>query len=544
MLTRGYRLQEALVCYWAQQAIDQCTDIDDAGLAEHIAPVQEALAAARRDRRMVFIGGKGCGKTSLLAAVAGNPVIARAPWEGAYVCWRYRCDDGDATGSRFLPDETLEGLELVDTAPCDTASETIAALLPGADVVVAVMDARAPQDSPAWALLTALPDKAVGTVLLALTHTDELSAEALLELDRSIRDLCRERLQTVPAACHVSPANTAAVETFTSRVQEALNAPGGVRAALRRVQEAAENLIYKQGSVLKKREDVMRLDTGFLSGIEQEIENFLTRQQQGAKAMCDHYTDAVRRVRPRLLRRFARTFGWVLSPVTLLRLEIFGTGVEKVYCYMVQQDIKRLQEENDRNFALSCAAHWKSVRPRMKQTLDCEIGDFPEAELAQELADLRTRMERDIYEPFLQERVRATLSVAFREPMGWMRLIIICACLLLMVAGLIGYLGQDTIACYIVAAAAALWLPGCVAHLVVASRLKRVVTEVSEQLYERMRDAMAPIVERLIVSRVSAYRRLYTTPRRKVSEREANLQPMQQRHSEIHRMIRAAAPRL
>lgn len=544
MLTRGYRLQEALVCYWAQQAIDQCSEIDDAALAEYVQPVQEALAAVRRDRRVVFIGGKGCGKTALLAAVSGHEIMAKAPWEGAYVCWRYRCTDGDATASRFLPDETLEGLELVDTAPCETAGEAIAKLLPGADVIVAVLDGRAPQDSPVWPLLAALPENAAGTLLLALTHTDALSADALLQLGQSIRDLCRDRLQAMPAACHVSPGNAAAIESFTTRVQEALNAPGGIRAALRRVQETAENLIYKQGSVLKKREDVMRLDTGFLAGIEQEIENFLARQQQGSNMLCDHFTDAVRRVRPRLLRRFGRTFGWFLSPVTLLRLEIFGAGVEKVYCSMVQQEVNRLQEENDRNFTLSCAAHWKSVRPRMKQTLDCEIGDFPEEELAAELAQLRSRMERDLYEPFLQDRVRPTLSAVFREPMGWMRALIIILCLLLATAGFVGYLGQDNMACDIIGAAGLLWIAGSIGHLIVAHRLKQEITNISEKLYTTMHGVLRPVVDRLIISRVAAYRRLYTTPRQKVSDREANLQPMQQRHSEIHRMIRAAAPRL
>lgn len=544
MLNRSYRTQEALTCYWARQAIELCGDIDDASLQEHIAPVQEALAAVQRPRRVVFVGGKGSGKTGLLAAVASCPVMAKAPWEGAYVCWRYRCDDGDATGSRFIPEPSLEGLELVDTAPCERAGETIQPLLPGADVVVAVVDARAPQDSPVWPLLAALPENAVGAVLLALTFTDMLSAEAVVQLGKTMRGLCRERLQAMPAICNVSPANAKAVETFTARVQDALASPGGIRAALRRVQETVENLIYKQGSVLKKREDVTRMDSGFLAAIEQEIENFLTRQKQGSKAHGDHFTDAVRRVRPRLLRRFSRAFGWFLSPVTLLRLELFGAGVEKAYCSLVQQDVCRLQEENDRNFILSCAAHWKSVRPRMKQTLECEIGEFPEEELAAELAQLRTRLAHDLSGPFLHFRVRPQLSGAFREPAGWMRAVIVACCLVLTVAGLCGYLGQNAVACDLVAAAALMWAAGSVAHLVTASRLRRAVTGLSEDLYPVMHEALAPVVDGLIVSRVAAYRRLYTAPRRKVAEHESSLEPLRRRHSEIHRMIRSVSPRL
>lgn len=544
MLNRSYRTQEALTCYWARQAIELCGAIDDSSLEEHVGPVQTAVAAVQRQRRVVFVGGRGCGKTGLLAAVCGCPVMAKAPWDGAYVCWRYRCDDGDATCSRFIPEPSLEGLELVDTAPCETVGETLRTLLPGADVVVAVIDGRALQDSPVWALLASLPENSVGSVLLALTFTDMLSAEAVVQLGENVRELCRERLQAMPAACNVSPANAAAVETFTARVQDALGAPGAIRADLRRVQETVENLIYKQGSVLKKREDVTRLDSGFLAGIEQEIENFLTRQKQGCKAHGEHFTDAVRRVRPRLLRRFGRAFGWFLSPVTLLRLELFGAGVEKAYCSMVQQDVCRLQEENDRNFILSCAAHWKSVRPRMKQTLECEIGDFPESELAAELEQLRSRLAHDLGEPFLRERIRPLLSAAFREPAGWMRAVIVACCLVLMVSGLCGYLGQDAVACDLVLAAALMWAAGSVGHLVAASRLRRTVTELSEHLYPAMHAALEPVVENLVVSRVAAYRRLYTAPRRKVAEHESSLEPLRRRHSEIHRMIRSVSPRL
>lgn len=529
------------MCYWAQQAIGLCSQLEDEEADALILPVQQAVAALRRDRRVVFIGGKGCGKTALLAAVAGCPVMTTAAWEGPYVCWRYRCDDGDATCSRFLPEPSLEGLELVDTAPCETAGKTVAELLPGADVVVAVVDARTVQDSPAWNLLTELPEEAAGAVLIALTHTDALSAESLLKLGETVRNLCRERLQTMPAACHVSPANAAAVEAFTTRVQEALAAPRGVRTAIRRVQEAAEKLLYKQSLVLKKREDAMRLDSGFIASIEQEIDNFLTRQTQGVKKHCSHLSDALLRVRPRLLRCLKRGFGYFLSPVTLLRLEVFGAGVEQACCRMVQEDVCRLQEESDLAFLRTCAEHWKSVRPRMKQTLEFEIGDFPEERLAQELAALRSRLKQSVCTPFLNEKVRRELSVAFREPTSWMQGLIFTSCVLLAVAGLTGYIGQDDIAVGIVAAALLLWLGGTVGHWLVAMRLRRRVSELCDRLHIAMEKAMEPVTETLIVSRVSAYRNLYTEPRLKVAARETTLEPLRQSHSKILRSIRTVA---
>lgn len=538
MLTRSYRTQEALMCYWAQQTIDLCSQLDDAETDALIPPVQQAMAALRRDRRVVFIGGRESGKTSLLSAVAGCPVMTEAVWEGPYVCWRYLCDDGDATCSRFLPEPSLEGLELVDTAPCDTAAKTVAELLPGADVVVAVMDARNVQDSPAWALLAELPAETAGSVLLALTHTDALSAESLLKLGETVRNLCRERLQGMPAACHVSPANAAAVEVFTTRVQEALASPHGVRAAIRRVQDAAENLLYKQGSRIKKLEEVMRVNNGFMAAIEQEIDNFLTRQKQGAKKHCGHLADSLLRVQPRLLRCLSRGFGYFLSPVTLLRLELFGAGVEKACCRMVQEDICRIQEESDVAFVQTCAEHWKSVRPRVKQTLELEIGDFPEERLAQDLSVLRTRLKRIAGEPFLREQVRRNLSAAFREPTAWMQGLLYSSCVLLGVAGATGYIGQDSIAVGIGAAAFALWLVGSVGHLLTARRLRRRAAAVCDRVRAAMEETMEPAAENLIVSRVAAYRELYTEPRLKVAARETMLEPLRQTHSKILRSVR------
>lgn len=533
-------MQEALMCYWAQQALALCADVDDEATEALIPAVHAAVAATRRDRRVVFIGGKGCGKTTLLAAVAGCPVMAKAPWEGPYVCWRYRCDDGDATCSRFIPEPSLEGLELVDTAPCDSARTTIEALLPGADAVVAVMDARTVQDSPAWELLAGMSESA-GAALIALTHTDTLSAESVIQLGEHVRELCRERLPQMPAVCNVSPANTTAVEAFTTRVQEALASSRGVRACIRRVQEAAENLLYKQGSILKKREEVMRMNSGFLAGVEQEIDNFLMRQQQGITAHCGHFKDSVVRVKPRLLRRLRRTFGYVLSPVTLLRLEHFGAGLEKACCRMVQEDVGRIQEESDRDFVQTCAMHWKSVRPRMKQTLECEIGDFPEAELSGALAELRARLKHRLSEPFRSSHFRRDVAVAFRAPSGWMQTVLILVCCLLFLAGVAGFIGQDSMAYGLAGAAALLWGCGSVAHVILSKRLREMTSAACERLYTAMGESLAPVTEQLIISRVSAYRNLYTVPRRKVAARETTLEPLRQRHGEILRRIRTSA---
>ena len=546
MLQRGYRTQESLVRYWAGQAVELCRDIDDEPLEEYAQPVRQALETLERDRRVIVIGGDKCGKSTLLAGVAGCPLMARVPLTRHYVCWRYRSQDGDATCSRFLPEPSLEGLELVDTRSCaDTeVAETVKLLLQGADVVLAVVDGRSPEQSPIWDILKTLPEKSVGACLLAVTFTDTLSAEVALQLKDSMRELCRNRLGTNLPQYFISPGSESGMDIFAERVQEAMEAPGGLRSTLRHVLERSVDLVRKQGRVLNSRAAVARTDSGFLAGIEQEIDNFLSHQLVSLKQRADSYSAAATRTLPRLLQRFRRTFGWFLSPVTLLRLELMGTGTEKCFYRLLCEEVLRLQQESDRQFVLSCAGHWKSVRPRMKKTLECEIGEFPAEALESELEQLRTRLGRELYEPFARLRLRHHLSALFNAQAAWMQVCIAFICLFLFIAGVLGFIGQDTLGMASVGVAFVLWLGGSIAHLTARNRLRKGLVEKGEELQLSMAETLSSSVERLVISRVAAYRRLYTAPRRKVAQHEAMLEPLQKRYSTINIQLSAISPRL
>ncbi|MBQ8516853.1 MAG: GTPase domain-containing protein [Akkermansia sp.] len=546
MLKRSYRTQESLVRYWAQQAVELCDDIDDSSLQTPAQPVLQNIRLLNAPRRIIVIGGSRCGKSSLLGHMVGSAVPSAAEWEGNFVRWRFRCEDGDATASRFLPIDSLEGLELVDTVDCTPTpvQDELRGLISGADVVIAVIDARAPGQSPVWELLAALPETESAACMIALTHTDTIPAAAALELNDTMRQICRERLARAIPVYQVCPTSSQGVEVFTRRVQDAMGGQRGVRAAIRAVVNAAVDLMYKQGSVLKVRGDVARTDSGFLAGIEQEIDNFLAHQMLGVPACATNYADAVRRAGMPLLRRLRRRFGLFLSPVTLLRLELMGAGAEEYFCAAIRDDVLGLQQESDRQFIHACSLHWKHVRPRMKQTLECEIGDFPEQDIAADLEQLRSGLAHDLREPFKRQQVRSSLGKFFKSQAAWMQSFIIICCFLLMVAGLLGFVGQDILAIGAVGVAACVWLLGTVAHLITARGIRPLVNRAEGIIYDNLKTRIQELVKGVVVSRVSAYRRLYTAPRRKVAEHEATLQPLMDRHSEVYRQLRAASPHL
>lgn len=547
MLKRCYSTQESLARYWAQQAVELCEDIEDESLAEPAEQVLAAVSAMEHDRRVVLIGAGGCGKAQLLAGMLGCPVLAGVEPTHHFLRWRYLNTNGDAEHCRFLPLDCLYGLQVVQTRDCSQAdvAEAVAPMLPGADAVVAVVDARQPETSPVWALLAPLAEEGGPACVVALTCVEHLDAAHSVTLSETVRGICRERLGRALPVYQVNTNQTAIMADFGTRVVEAMeNSSGGLRAAIREVMRRGSDLLYKQGSVLKARDAVARTDSGFLQGVEQEIDNFQTRQQQGIRNCVLNYAAAAQRTMPRLIQQLRRRLGWFISPVVFIRLESYGPACENFYYRLVLDDVALQQEELDKQFVVSCAGHWRSVRPRMKQTLHCEIGEFPAQELESELSQLRGRLQTSLYEPFRQLRLRSSYASIFKRQVDWMRFFIISFCIALIVAGLLGCVDQESLAFVFLGIAAFMWMLGSLFHVLVVRKICSIVRTSAEPLREALLESVAEAVQDMIVSRVAAYRRLYTEPRKKVADYETSLAPLQQRQSEIFRQLRSAVPRV
>lgn len=531
--------------YWAHQAVELCSAIEDESLDESQAAVLQAVDKMGRDRRVVLIGESGSGKSSLLAGMVGCPVLARVPMPHHYLRWRYMNNDGDAQHCRFLPEANLFGMELVDTGACEQAAvaEAVAPLLPEADAVLAVVDSRKVQSSPVWDMLATLSEEGGPACLVALTYSDKLDATHTLTLSDEVRHLCRERLGRILPVYQLNPTNAALADEFGDKVVAALeSSSGGLRAAIREVMKCGSDLLYKQGSILKARDAVVRTDSGFLQGIEQEIDNFLARQMQGVRNCVLNYAAAAQRSMPKLIHHMRRSLGWFLSPVVLVRLESFGPASENLYYRLVLDDVSMQQEELDKQFVASCGSHWRSVRPRMKQTLQCEIGDFPAEGLETELEQLRTRLQSSLYEPFRHMKLRSSFASLFKCQVDWMRFFVVCLCISLTMAGVLGLASLQGLAFIFLGIAGFFWLFGSLIHLLVVRKICLLVRTAAEPLREGLASHMTHQVQDMIVSRVSAYRRLYTEPRQRVADYETSLEPLQQRQSEVFRQLRSSAP--
>ena len=547
MLKRSYRVQESLVRYWAQQAREMYAIIGDDEMQPLLEAVEQSLAAMEGDRRIIVMGGADCGKTSLLSFISGLPVIRGGrQQESPYLRWRYGNNDGDAARSRFLPLPELKGIEFVDTGDCSEpeVQEELLRLLPGSDAAIVVADARQGGASPAWEVLQQLPINAVANVLVALTFTDHIGAEAALDLASRIREMCRQHLRLVVLVCSVNPTSEQGVETFLTRVQETLDSPEGARRAIRNTLEATGRLMTRQSGIINARTAAMRDETGFLSGIESEIDTFLAHQLDGVEGCAQDYASVPLGVLPKLQRKLRRSFGYVLSPLCLMQLEDMGAGAESSYYRLVCKEIMERQRESDSRFTASCQAHWRSVRPRMKQAIECEINDFPQDVLEAELNRLRRQLEHELYQPFNRLRIRSALDNAFSDQVGWMHTAHMLLCICLVLAGLLGFLGLDTLALCALGAVLVVWVLGAVQHAAVLRRLSGGLEREARTLDSVVHDEMPKLVRELVVSRVGAYRSLYAVASQRVSEYVERLQPLQERHNAILRELRTTAPRI
>ena len=539
---------EGLARHWAESAVALCRFIDDdEELEEYRTPVTQALHALDHDRRIIAIGGAKSGKSELLSGLARAPVIAHTALQKHYTCWRYCCRDGDATQSRFIPVQSLDGLELVDTADCEQEDtrKMCQSLMQGADVLLAVVHAASPVDAPVWTLLDLVPKRLVCSCILVVTHTENVDAQSALKLKDTIRNLCRARLHCALPTCLLpTQRSTTDMEGIRSLVQDILQGEHGVRRSISTLVERSLELVEKQNRILRTRESVSRTNSGFLAGIDREIDNFHARQVLGIEEHRRSLNAVLIGMLPEFTNEVRHSFGILFSPVTLLRLEMLGNVADRIFHSLALTALNNHQEESDLLFCNSCASHWRSVRPRMKRNLSCEIGDFPEEQLEKQIIAIRNRFCNNIYEPFDTGGMRQRLCLLFIAQAEWMNVFFVLCCSFLILAGTMGALGQDAAGLACLLFSLTLWGLGSLKLYFARQRICSGIETLIRDFCEEMDRNLPSVLERFIASRLSAYRELYSVPREKVARQEALLRPLKKQRDIIHLQLRALLPHL
>lgn len=541
MLSLDHRSSESLVRYWAGRAVNLAKAMEDASLDDSIQRVEKAINRLDHDRRVLVLGERGSGKSSVLAGLSGLSFLPQHSMQQPYVRWRYSCRDSDGICSRFVAEPKMLGIELVDTQPLSNpdVQELLPSLIERTDILICVLDARSKANDSLWQLVEDLPEAWMGHCVLVVTHTDSLAVQESLDLKLSLRERCHAIPERSIATYFVPMTDAKTVGVFASRIAELLNSPEGHRADIKALAQCCDSLLYAEHAVLTARESLQRVNAGFVDGIDREIDHFQNKQCEGLDGAIDHYFGVAREAMPSFARVLLRGLNPCLTPSKLLRLECFAEAAELYYYRSLCAELLQRQADADRMFVLTCESHWKTARPCMVKALACDIGVFDAASLGSSLESLRRTFMVQLYDAFLEQKLRFQFFSLLQGRFSWLKGGFLGFCLFVVAAGIFGCLNWDEWAFGMLACAGVVWLFATLGILRTSYHIRQAMLAATDELVESMKLFLREPMSDYITRRVTAYRRMYVLPRQTLAKQSETLEPMQKAHSEIHRQLRA-----
>lgn len=539
MLQLKHRGRNAQICIYAERALRLCPEVDDEQTFQQERPLKLLLQRNRQPLRIATLGESGTGKSSVLAAATNIPYIATHAMEGSALRWTYSAGDAESIPSRYVMNPKLLGIELWDTAGIEKQElqQELLPLFEEMDILIIVFHAQHIQSPHTWATLKSLPPEQLQHCVIALTHEETLPTDQALKIREELFARCIEELNTRLPLCPVIAGGNnpgGGIQVLTQRIQSLLDAHTLIPERLENIRQLAIHLMDEQANILRDRERISRADSGFLDGIDREVDSIQIRGKELIPGQVEVYGHIAQELIPRLARKLSALLGHIISPIHILQMKGVAVDVERWFFEILRMKIEEKQEASDRSFISYCEQHWENVRPRMKNSLSRDIGEFPQKLLLEDCKLLRQQLGRDLYAPLNRFGLRGFLVAILCEEMAWMRKLI-CLCLLfVLIGGTMGIFGETYLGGIMVAMAIGIWI---FSSLFLVWEKKRLITRVNsagEELHVVIKEAVEPLLEIYNASRTTNYRRLFTNMRRKVSEDKEHLAPLLKRQRGIY----------
>ena len=368
--------------------------------------VEEALAECCSPQNVTVIGMTGSGKSSTLDALAGERFCSRVSSEATLVRWQYRPHPAPHTHEwvldLFYPSDALLNLEFWDTIGLEQedAPRKLKHIVPKSDAILVVISASDGNHSALWDYLRTLEERLHSRMVLVITHAELLSFEKLQSLKEELRSTSRECLGVQLPLYPVTTAGEHAgegVEALTACVQEVLKRSPLTDKRVERLLLATDSLLEEQGKVLDELSRLSKMDSGFLTSIDREIDRIQLQMEDEMPARLKAYAQYVQDCVPRLGKKSARQMGRFLSIRRTMILHKLPPVIDEWFYELVKSGIEERHAYYNKEFLNICQTHWNHVRPRVKEQWDCDIGDFPAAKLQTDLEVYKERLGRSIY---------------------------------------------------------------------------------------------------------------------------------------------------
>lgn len=497
--------------------------------------VEEALAECCAPQNVTVIGLTGAGKSSTLDALAGERFCSRVTSGATLIRWQYRPHPAPHTHEwvqdLFYPADALLNLEFWDTVGLEQpdAPQRLKHVVPKSDALLVVTSARNGHEPAIWDYLKTLEERLLSRMVLVITHAELLPFDHLQTLKEELRSISREKLGVQLPLYPVTVSGEQAgegVDALRTCVQEVLKRSSLTDKRVERLLLATDRLLEEQGKVLNELHRLSKMDAGFLTSIDREIDRIQIQIEDEMPARLKAYAQYVQDSVPRLGKKSARQMGRFLSIRRAMILHRLPPVIDEWFYELVKAGLEERHAYYNKEFLNICQTHWNHVRPRVKEQWDCDIGEFPAARLQADLEVYKERLGRSVYMPLKDFGIKPCLTRLFLDQEDVMRTEIKLMLIMVILGSLLGCFGEHAAGFACLAVALAVWVGSNMGLAWMQYRLSRQIVAAASEMHIAIDCGLRTPLYEAMISGLSDYRKLYADIRGQVAGGVEHLTPL------------------
>lgn len=413
---------------------------DEAGLEpepDHPPPVlgQPVLIAV--------LGEVNAGKSSLINALVGTELCPSGPVPVTSEVRLYRHGgEADHPVEPLLvecrrPLDYLRNFDLLDSPGTNAKNaghaEILEPFLEHADIVLVTFTAENPWTAATWDAVSRLSPEALGRTALVVQRIDLKQPQDIPIILGHMRDLSVKRVGHVlpifpVAARHALEAKQA--DPVNPELWAASRFSGFEHFLSERICESMERrqLLHdawhhaaRTLRRLESRFDVQRRgmedDAWFLTGIEREMEELRDRSLEAAPKALGTALELYRGEVDAVVRQLRSRLGWWRSLARLFTGDGCAAEIETTFAARMQEVATAFGRDDAARLVDTCAGHWESVRPRVKERMAFEAGPCTVTGEAREevIGRFVARLDKAVPQALAGLRVRGVLDPLMRR---------------------------------------------------------------------------------------------------------------------------------
>ncbi|MCW1912033.1 dynamin family protein [Luteolibacter sp. GHJ8] len=460
---------------------------------DHPAPV------LHRPILIAAIGEVNAGKSSLLNALVGEELCPASPLPLTTEVRLYRHGaEADKEVQPQLvevrrPAEYLRNFDLLDTPGTNSKvnghAETAEPFLEHADLILIVFTAENPWTASTWDAVSRLSNEALSRTALVVQRIDLKQAQDIPIILGHMRDLSLKRIgQVLPifpvaarSALESKQTNHAERELWrTSRfsdlehfISERICESMERRQVLHDAWHHAARTLRRLENRFDGQRRGMEDDAYFLGNIEREMDAL---RDSSLEAAPEALGEALKRYRSEVdavVRHLRSKLGWWRSLGRIFTGDGTAAEVEARFAARMQEVATGFAQHDAARLVDACAAHWETVRPRVKERMGFEPGacDVDGKNREGVVSRFVARLEKAVPQALAGLRVRGVLDPLVRRRNASLKGFTGIGLALCIAAGSVGTLYSQQLGIGLLGAALAVFCLAALVSWITAARI-------------------------------------------------------------------------